>query len=114
MRPQKITFREMGVRGVLVYCADCRCSQSVALSADIWPDGVRLSDIEPRFVCSACGKRGADVRPNFRSSAPATMGYRNTNDQGLGPALLVPNPVTAIAFECPNECLPVWDMHDAD
>jgi hypothetical protein len=24
----------------------------------------RLSDIEPHFVCKACGKRGADVRPH--------------------------------------------------
>jgi hypothetical protein len=50
-RPQKITFgemREMGVRGVLIYCADYHCSHSVALSADRWPDDLRLSDIEPR------------------------------------------------------------------
>jgi hypothetical protein len=26
---------------------------------------VRLSDIEARFVCQACGKRSADVRPDF-------------------------------------------------
>jgi hypothetical protein len=40
----------------------------------------RLSDLEPQFTCSACGKRGADVRPDFnwnRSTVPA-MGYRNT------------------------------------
>ena len=30
-----------------------------------WPDDTRLSDIEPRFICAACGKRGADVRPDF-------------------------------------------------
>jgi hypothetical protein len=68
MRPQKITFGEMraaGVRGVLVYCTDYRCSHSIALAADQWGDDLRLSDIEPRFVCGACGKRGADVRPNF-------------------------------------------------
>jgi hypothetical protein len=29
-------------------------------------DNVRLSDIEPRFVCKACGKRGADVRPDWQ------------------------------------------------
>jgi hypothetical protein len=28
------------------------------------PDHVRLSDIDPRFVRKACGKRGADVRPD--------------------------------------------------
>jgi hypothetical protein len=38
---------------------------SVAGSADQWPDDVRLSDIEPRFIRSASGKRGADVRPDF-------------------------------------------------
>jgi len=26
---------------------------------------VRLSDLEPRFTCQACGWRGADLRPNF-------------------------------------------------
>lgn len=26
---------------------------------------VRLSDIEPDFVCTACGKRGAELRPKF-------------------------------------------------
>lgn len=65
-RPLKITLgemREMGVRGVLVYC---HCGHHVALSADRWPDEVRLSDIEPRFVCQGCGCRGADVRPDFQ------------------------------------------------
>jgi len=36
-RPTKITFAEMresGVRGLLVYCADCRCSHSLAVNAD--------------------------------------------------------------------------------
>jgi hypothetical protein len=44
--PQKITFgemREMGVRGVVVYCADYKCSHSQAISADQWSDNVRLS-----------------------------------------------------------------------
>jgi hypothetical protein len=27
-------------------------------------------EIEPRFVCAACGKRGADVRPDFHWSKP--------------------------------------------
>ena len=40
------------------------CSHSTAISADQWPDDLRLSDIEDRFTCTACGKRG-DVRPDF-------------------------------------------------
>ena len=79
-RPLKITFgemREMGVRGVLVYC---HCGHHVALDADRWPDTVRLSDLEPRFVCRGCGNRGAEVRPDFERGNPqlAIMGYRNT------------------------------------
>ena len=55
------------VRGILIYCADYRCSHSLAISANRWTDDVRLSDIEPRFICGACGKRGADVGPDFNS-----------------------------------------------
>jgi hypothetical protein len=65
-RPKRITFAEMraaGVRGVLIYCTEC--SHWITISGDQWPDGLRLSDIEDQFVCSACGNRGADVRPNF-------------------------------------------------
>jgi hypothetical protein len=54
------------VRGLLIYCADYRCSHSIAISADRWPDDARLSDIEPRFICGACGHRGADVRPGLQ------------------------------------------------
>ncbi|UQD96123.1 hypothetical protein [Bradyrhizobium japonicum] len=73
-RPIKITFgemREMGVRGVLVYCRDHRCGHHTDANADGWPDDLRLSDIEPKFVCQVCGQRGAEIRPNFE---PARMG----------------------------------------
>jgi hypothetical protein len=67
-RQTKITFGEMrssGVRGVLIYCSDYKCSHGTAMASDRWPDDVRLSDIENQFTCKACGKRGADVRPDF-------------------------------------------------
>ena len=73
-RQQKLTFgemRESGVDRVLIYCSDYKCSHSIEMSADRWPDDVRLSEIEPLFACRACGQRGADVRPNF---SPARMG----------------------------------------
>jgi hypothetical protein len=80
-RPVKITLAQMrgsGVRGILVYCSDYTCSHSIAISAERWADDIRLSDIEPQFVCSACGKRGADVRPDFnwKGAPKAMMGYR--------------------------------------
>jgi hypothetical protein len=80
-RPQEITFaemRDMGVRGLLVYCADYCCSHSVAISGDGWPmmSGCPISS---RGLCAkACGKRGADMRPDFnwnRSSYPASARY---------------------------------------
>ena len=74
-REQKITLgvtrssgvqgRTSGIRGLLVYCADYKCAHSIAISAGQMPDEVRLSDLEPHFVCKVCGHRGADVRPDF-------------------------------------------------
>jgi hypothetical protein len=66
------------VRGLLIYRSDYRCSHSIAMSAGQWADDVRLSDIEPQFVCSACGRRGADVRPDFswNRKPVAMMGSR--------------------------------------
>jgi len=56
----------------LVYCRDHRCTHHITISADRWLDHVRLSDIEPDFVCTACGKRGAEVRPKFSQARMGT------------------------------------------
>jgi hypothetical protein len=63
-------MRSSGVRGLLIYCADYRCSPC---SGDLWPDDARLFDLEPKFHCSACGKRGADVRPDFGWDNPGAL-----------------------------------------
>ena len=64
MRASGVQGRATGVRGLLIYCADYKCAHSIAISADQWPDDVRLSDLEPLFVCKVCGHRGADIRPD--------------------------------------------------
>jgi hypothetical protein len=48
------------------------------MNADPWPDDLRLSDIEDRFTCSTCGKRGTDVRLDFNwdKQPVKAMGYR--------------------------------------
>jgi hypothetical protein len=47
------------------------------MSGDRWPDDMRLSDLGPRFICSACGKCDADVRPDFNwNKQVSTMGHR--------------------------------------
>jgi hypothetical protein len=81
---QKITFAEMRTAGAFAvsYCSDYGCSHSIAISADQWPDDLRLTVIEPRFVCQACGKRGADVRPKF-SSAEMGIGNRRRDHQSV-------------------------------
>jgi hypothetical protein len=75
-RPQKITLGEMReiVRGLLVYCSDYKCSHSGKLSADRWPDHVRLSELEPLFTCQACGIKGAELRPRFQLEQGADKG----------------------------------------
>jgi hypothetical protein len=53
--PVKITFvemRESGAREVIIYCRDHCCSPSTTISVDRWPDNLRLSGLEPDFVCS--------------------------------------------------------------
>jgi hypothetical protein len=76
MREQKITLGEMrepGPNRLLVYCGDYKCAHLVTIDAP-WPDHVRLSDLEPKFTCRACGHRGADVRPMFEPAAMGTGG----------------------------------------
>jgi hypothetical protein len=85
--PQKTTLGEMrssGVRGLLIYCADYRCSHSIAISADRWPNDVRLSDLEARFACKARGKRGTDARPNFNWSKPPVAAMVDTAPSSMG------------------------------
>lgn len=77
---QKITLAEMragGARGLLVYCADYRCGHHIKISPETvaqWADDIRLSDLEPKFVCQKCGHRGADVRPDFDRPKMGTDG----------------------------------------
>jgi hypothetical protein len=53
-RPMKITFDEMrasGLRDLLIYCSDYKCSHSTTISGDRWPDtcpAVSASREEPR------------------------------------------------------------------
>ena len=73
MRLQKITFGEMGVRGVLVYCADYHCNHIVALNANRWPDEIDYPISSPglsaRFV-----KRGAILRGGSEPGAMVGLG----------------------------------------
>ena len=67
-------MRASGVRDVLIYCRDHRCSHHVETNADGWPDDVRLSDIEPSFTCTRGGK-------------PAPTFGRRLAKRGLAPVM---------------------------
>jgi hypothetical protein len=88
---QKITFAEMrasGVRGLLIYCADYQCSHWIAVNADQWPDDMRLSDLEPKFTCQACGKRGVWMSGVILTGKSGRCGRRGS------PAVTVADPQT--------------------
>ena len=73
--PRKITFRKKrasGIRDVLIYCRDHRCSDRVETNADGWADDVQLSDAEPLFTRTRCGRKGAEVRPKFSHTRMGT------------------------------------------
>jgi hypothetical protein len=57
--------------GILIYCADYRCSHSIEMSSDQWPDNVRLSDLS----------RGSSAR---RSANEALMCGRISRGRGWG------------------------------
>ena len=78
-RPPKITLgdlRSTGVRDLIVFCQDYRCSHNVKLPAeyvDRWPDEIRISQLEPRFICSACGMRGSNIVAGSNSTVKAII-----------------------------------------
>ena len=57
-------MRASGIRDVLIYCADYKCSNWIRVNTDQWSTEVRLSDLENQFTCT-CGRKGAEVRPDF-------------------------------------------------
>lgn len=76
---QKITFgemREAGAYGVEVFCSDYKCGHCVKMPADAWPDHLSLSDVERQMVCQACGRRGADVRPDYHGATQRPIALR--------------------------------------
>jgi hypothetical protein len=86
VRAKEVTLgsmRSQGVGGLLVRCV--ACAHSVPITADQWPDDARLSDLEPLFVCQACGHRGADVRPDFDWQRPLERNGPNARGMGEEP-----------------------------
>jgi uncharacterized C2H2 Zn-finger protein len=58
-------IRAHGCRDLLVYCGSINCSHGTTLNADHMPDDTPIRPLGARMVCSRCGYRGADVRPDW-------------------------------------------------
>jgi hypothetical protein len=66
-------MRRMGRRSIVIYCGNDRCRHQAELNADRWPDEVTFGDLQERMVCSVCGHKGADVRPDWGSMDSRTL-----------------------------------------
>ena len=64
-------IRSRGVRNLLVYCNSIACNHQTTMSADHLPDDTVIRPLGVRMVCSRCGHRGADVRPDWSQHTPA-------------------------------------------
>jgi hypothetical protein len=58
-------MRELGVRGLAVYCLNPNCLHQTVISADDYADDVAVPWFGQQMVCTACGTIGADARPNW-------------------------------------------------
>ena len=65
------------------------------MNADPWQDHIRLSEFEPRFICTACGGRGADIKPDLHWDKPAPLVRLCWS--------FVPDELTAFASKKPND-----------
>jgi hypothetical protein len=64
-------MRELGVRGLAVYCLNHACRHQTIISADDYADEIEIPSFSRRMKCSKCGSKNVDVRPNWKEQPPA-------------------------------------------
>jgi len=64
-------MRELGVRGLAVYCLNPACRHQTVISADDYADDIEVPSFRLRMKCSKCGGRNVDVRPNWKEQPPS-------------------------------------------
>jgi hypothetical protein len=65
-RPDVAHFRNHGVTHLCINCIDLACNHQTLISLEGLPDDLVLADLKPRMRCARCGRKGADVRPDWR------------------------------------------------
>jgi hypothetical protein len=58
-----------GCRDLLVYCNSGRCNHSTIMNVGHLPDETRINSLGDGIVCTQCGHLGAEVVPNWATSA---------------------------------------------
>jgi hypothetical protein len=58
-------IRGHGCRDLLVFCGSIHCNHETKMNADHLSDETPIRALGARMVCSRCGHRGADVRPDW-------------------------------------------------
>jgi hypothetical protein len=61
-------MREHGVRSIEATCRTCQ--HSARLNVDGWPADVPVPDVGLGLVCSACGGKEIETRPDWREFNP--------------------------------------------
>ena len=70
-------MRRLGVRGLAVNCLSAEWRHEAVFSADDYPDEVEVPSFQSRTMCSECGGKNVDVRPNWKEQ-PAQMSFAGT------------------------------------
>ena len=55
----------VGAKAFLVSCTAHGCTHHSYIPASLLSPDLRIKTLEPRCRCTACGKLGADVRPDY-------------------------------------------------
>ena len=76
-------MRDLGVRGLLIYCADYRCSHSIALSADQWP----MTFAYPILSQASPARSAASAGPTCGPTSCGTNCYDRGHGYYPGPPL---------------------------
>ncbi|MCZ8373772.1 MAG: hypothetical protein O9342_00235 [Beijerinckiaceae bacterium] len=69
-------MRDLGVRDLEAYCTALGCHHAGDVSGERFADDVPVPSIARRLVCSRCGARSAQVRPNWRQMQAPGMAHR--------------------------------------
>jgi hypothetical protein len=59
-------MRQLGVRGLIISCLDPQCRHEAIFSADDYSDEIEVPSFAPRMVCSKCGGKRVNARPNWK------------------------------------------------